>query len=116
MPNAWIEHIREYRNKHPSLSYKEAMQKGRASYKPSAKGKGLVGGKMKGSGLVGGKVKKAPKKAPKKGSGLVGGAVKRKRGRPKKGEGLVGGNVFDDIIGGIGKVAQIAAPFVPLLI
>ena len=115
MPNAWIEHIREYRNKHPSLSYKEAMQKGRASYKPSAKGKGLVGGKMKGSGLVGGK--KPSKKAPKKtGKGLVGGAEKRKRGRPKKGEGLVGGNVFDDIIGGIGKVAQIAAPFVPLLI
>jgi hypothetical protein len=105
MPNKWIEHIRAYRNKHPSLSYKEALQKGRASYKPVAKGRGLVGGKMK-----------APKKAPKKGKGLVGGAVKRKRGRPKKGSGLVGGNVFDDIIGGIGKVAQTVAPFVPLLL
>jgi hypothetical protein len=112
MPNKWIEHIRAYRNKHPSLSYKEALQKGRASYKPVAKGRGLVGGKMKGKGLVGGKVKKAPKK----GKGLVGGAVKRKRGRPKKGSGLVGGDIFSDIISGIGDVAKTVAPFVPLLL
>jgi hypothetical protein len=30
--NPWIEHVRDYWDKHPNLSYKQAMQKARASY------------------------------------------------------------------------------------
>jgi hypothetical protein len=30
--NPWIKHVKAYQNAHPSLSYKEAMQKARASY------------------------------------------------------------------------------------
>jgi hypothetical protein len=32
MANAWIEHVREYRKKHPELTYPEALKAARDSY------------------------------------------------------------------------------------
>lgn len=99
--NSWLEHVARYRKTHPNLSYKECLQKAKASYK---KGGSLFGDFKKkqlmmakratGGTLSGGKAKPKPK---------------RKRGRPKK---MKGGNIFDDIA----KVAGSVAPFVPLLL
>lgn len=43
MANAWIEHVKAYRKKHPKLSYGEAMKAAKSSYKPKKgmKGKGV---------------------------------------------------------------------------
>lgn len=37
MANAWIEYVKKYRAKNPSLSYKEALMKASKQYKPKAK-------------------------------------------------------------------------------
>lgn len=39
--NPWIAHVKQYHAKHPNLSYKQAMQQARASYRPQH-GKGLI--------------------------------------------------------------------------
>ena len=97
--NSWLEYVAKYRKTHPNLSYKECLQKAKASYK-------------KGGSLLG-EMKKKQRMMNKKvlGGTLSGGKAKpkRKRGRPKK---MKGGNIFDDIA----KVAGSVAPFVPLLL
>lgn len=32
MLNPWIEHVKEYRRKHPGMTYKEAMQQSKTTY------------------------------------------------------------------------------------
>ena len=58
MTNPWIKHVEEFRAKHPNMSYKEVLQKARATYKPIGKKKGAgflgdlassVGGVIKGA-------------------------------------------------------------------
>ena len=68
MPNAWIEHVKEFHKKHPKLSYSEALVKAKKSYKPVKKTPVLVGGSKKAP------VKKSTpvkKKAIMKGAGLI---------------------------------------------
>lgn len=36
MANAWMEHVKKFRSKHPKMPYKEVLQKARASYKPKS--------------------------------------------------------------------------------
>jgi hypothetical protein len=48
MVSRWIEHVKKYASKH-KMSYKEAMSKARASYKPVKKGGAMVG--MNGHGM-----------------------------------------------------------------
>ena len=36
MTNPWIKHVEEFRKKHPNMSYKDVLQKARATYKPIA--------------------------------------------------------------------------------
>lgn len=48
MVSRWITHVKQYASKH-KMSYKEAMSKARASYKPVKKGGAMVG--MDGHGI-----------------------------------------------------------------
>jgi hypothetical protein len=32
--NPWLSHVKKFREKHPNMSYKEALQGARKSYKP----------------------------------------------------------------------------------
>ena len=36
MANAWMDHVKKFRAKHPKMPYKEVLQKAKASYKPKA--------------------------------------------------------------------------------
>ena len=39
--NPWLSHLKAYHAKHPELTYKEAMQKAKMTYKKHQSGKGL---------------------------------------------------------------------------
>ena len=36
MANAWIEHIKKFREKHPNMKYKDVLVKAKDSYKPKS--------------------------------------------------------------------------------
>ena len=47
MTNPWLKHVKQYHANHKHLTYKEALQKARASYKPMQhKGRGQSGSKV----------------------------------------------------------------------
>ncbi len=43
MPNAWMQHVAEFRQSHPNLSYKQVLQEAKHTYQPQSK---LVGGSL----------------------------------------------------------------------
>jgi hypothetical protein len=48
MANAWIEHVREYRKKHPELTYPEALKAARDSYHKKKMRGGFGSGSIRG--------------------------------------------------------------------
>ena len=46
MANAWMEHVKKFRAKHPKMPYKEVLQKARASYKPKSASAGSKKSKL----------------------------------------------------------------------
>jgi hypothetical protein len=52
--NHWLIHVKKFREKHPKLTYKEALQQARKSYKPTKpmKGGGIFDGRPSGTSRV----------------------------------------------------------------
>lgn len=45
--NKWVQHVKQYRNNHPSLSYREALQEARKSYHSKKEASAFLGQKGK---------------------------------------------------------------------